>query len=570
MPRSLDALTPAQRAAVTHQGAPLLVLGGPGTGKTRVLVERVAWLVAGGVPPEEVLLLAGSPAPAAALRTQVEDAIDAPFGELAVHTVPDLAARLLREEPAAVGLDPFFVPVTAADRLALLLDRVDQLTLRRHDFLGNRAALLASVIERIDRCKLELVTAADYARWAEQLDGETAEREREFAQLFADHDRLLAEQGTLDVGDLVLRAIDLLNDPSAGGRCRARFRHVLVDEYEDLDLAHLTLVDLLADHGDLTVAGDGDAAIKRFRGAATKNLREFTAARPQAKVIALDRSFRSRERILRAARAVTAPVSDRLNLPVAGPPGGDVAFWRCANERAQAQGVAAEIERLLREGVPPDRIAVLVRSVRNEGHAVSVALEERAVPFRVVGAAAFFQRAEVRDVLAWLRLLVDPGDANAFVRALARPPVELRAADLARCIQIARRRKLDMVSALVAATESPQLPPEARERILAFLKLHRQFAGALDTTRPDLFVHRLVERLGLRRQQLFAANADVVERLTNLARLGELAAHYVRRAPQATPREFARSIAAVAEAGLREDEPDRARGPRGVAVMTMR
>jgi DNA helicase-2/ATP-dependent DNA helicase PcrA len=568
--RDLDALTPAQRAAVTHGGGPLLVLGGPGTGKTRVLVERVAWLAEQGCDPEEILLVGGSPAPTADLRAQVEDALEQPFGELAVHTVRDLAARLLRSEPAAVGLDPFFVPVTAADRLALLLERVDQLTLRRHDFLGNRAALLASVIERIDRCKLELVTAEDYARWAAGLEGESAEREREFAQLFADHDRLLAEQGTLDVGDLVLRAIDLLQDPVAGERCRGRFRHVLVDEYEDLDLAHLRLIDLVGRHGELTVAGDDDAAVQRFRGAATANLRAFTAARTNARVIALDRSFRSRERILAAARAVTAPVADRLNLEVEGAPGGDVAFWRCANERAQAQSVAAEVERLVREGVRPDRIAVLVRSVRNEGQAVSTALEERAVPFRVVGAAAFFQRAEVRDVIAWLRLLVDPGDANAFVRALARPPVELRAADLARCIQIARRRKLDMVAALVAATESPQLPPEARERILAFLKVHRQFAGALDTTRPDLFVHRLVERLGLRRQQLFAANADVVERLTNLARLGELAGHFVRRAPQATPREFARSIAAVAEAGLREDEPERARGPRAVAVMTMR
>jgi DNA helicase II / ATP-dependent DNA helicase PcrA len=572
VPRDLDALTSAQRAAVTHEdpGTPLLVLGGPGTGKTRVLVERFAWLVAGGVAPEEILLVGGAGGTVAKLRTQVEDAFDGSFGELAVHTVPDLAARLLREEPAAVGLDPFFVPVTAADRLALLLDRVDQLTLRRHDFRGNRSALLASVIERIDRCKLELVSAADYARWSEGLQGETAEREREFAQLFADHDRLLAEQGTLDVGDLVLRAIDLLRDPGAGARCRARFTHVLVDEYEDLDLAHLTLIDLLAEHGSVTVAGDDDAAIKRFRGAATTNLRRFTAKRSQALVIALERSFRSRERILTAAQAVTTPVPDRLGLAVEAAPGGDVAFWRCANERAQAQGVAAEVEKLVREGVRADRIAVLVRSVQNEGQAVTVALEERAVPFRVVGAAAFFQRAEVRDVLAWLRLLVDPSDANAFVRALARPPVELRAADLARCIQIARRRKLDMVGALVAATESPQLPPEARERILAFLKLHRKFVGALDTTRPDLFVHRLVERLGLRRQQLFAANADVVERLTNLARLGELAAHYVRRAPQATPREFARSIAAVAEAGLREEEPDRARGPRGVAVMTLR
>ena len=126
-------------------------------------------------------------------------------------------------------------------------------------------------------------------------------------------------------------------------------------------------------------------------------------------------------------------------------------------------------------------------------------------------------------MLAWLRLLVDPSDAGAVVRALARPPVELRSIDLARCMQISRRRKLDMVTALVAATESPQLPPEARERILGFLKLHRSAAAALDTTRPDVFVHRLIDRLGLRRRQLFAAQADVVERLVALARLGELA-----------------------------------------------
>ena len=197
---------------------------------------------------------------------------------------------------------------------------------------------------------------------------------------------------------------------------------------------------------------------------------------------------------------------------------------------------------------------MLVRSVRAEGQAVAVAFEERAVPYHLSGAAAFFQRAEVRDLLAWLRLLVDPGDAGAVVRALARPPVELRAIDLARVTQIARRRKLDMVAALSAALESPQIPPEARERIVIFLKLYRSAAGALDSSRPDLYVHRLVERLGLRRQLLFAATTEVVERLRNLARFAELAAAYVRRAPQATAREFARSIAAVADAGLREEE----------------
>ena len=187
------------------------------------------------------------------------------------------------------------------------------------------------------------------------------------------------------------------------------------------------------------------------------------------------------------------------------------------------------------------------------------------MPHRLVGEAAFFQRAEIRDLLAWLRLLADPSDAAAVVRALARPPIELRSVDIARCTQIARRRKLDMVAALAAATESPQVPPEARERIRVFLKLYRSAAAAIDTTRPDLYVHRLIERLGLRRQQLFAAQADVVERLRALARFGELAAAYVRRAPQATPREFARSIAAVADFGLREQEEPEPGGAAGGA-----
>ena len=155
--------------------------------------------------------------------------------------------------------------------------------------------------------------------------------------------------------------------------------------------------------------------------------------------------------------------------------GGEVAFWRCANERAQAQSVAADIERLIaREGVSPrGRSRCSCPRSPREGQAVAVALEERAVPHRLVGEAAFFQRAEIRDVLAWLRLLADPSDAAAVVRALARPPIELRSVDIARCTQIARRRKLDMVAALAAATESPQVPPEARERIRVFLKLYR-------------------------------------------------------------------------------------------------
>jgi superfamily I DNA/RNA helicase/RecB family exonuclease len=565
----VPALSPAQREAVEHPGGPLLILGGAGTGKTTVLAERFVHL-AETAPPESLLVLCHSAPAADALRERLEDRLAAAYEELAVTTFHGFCARLLHDEALEAGLDPFATPVGVSDRLAMLLERIDELPLRHHDLRGNPSATLGAIVQRIDRLKDELVAAADYEQWAAQLPEDRA-REREFAALYAAHERMLAEAGALDVGDLVLHAFRILRTkPRVRERLAGRHRHVLVDELQDASFAQGLLLRLLvAGHRNITAAADDDQSIHRFRGAATKNVNDFRAEWPNATVVRLTESMRAGERILRAAHAVVAPVEGRIDKELTGKPGGEVAFWRCASERAQAQAVAAEVERLVsREDVAPEDVCVLVRSVRGEGQAVAVAFEERAVPYRLTGAAAFFQRAEVRDLLAWLRLLIDPGDAGAVVRALARPPVELRAIDLARVTQIARRRKLDMVAALTAALESPQIPPEARDRITNFLRLQRAAAAAIDSTRPDLYVHRLVERLGLRRQLLFAASTEVVERLQNLARFAELAAGYAHRAPQATARDFARSIAAVAEAGLREEEAAGDR-PHGVHVMTM-
>ena len=524
-----------------------MVVGGPGAGKTEVLVRRLAWLVAGGSPAGEILVLTHGERLAGALRSRAEAALREPHEEAAVHSVHGFCARLLADEAGAAGLDPFAVATSAADRLAMLQERVDELDLRHHDFRGRPAALLGSFVRRIDACKEELIDAGGFAAWAQ----EAGDREREFAQIFLAHDRMLAERGALDAGDLLLHAARLLGERAAGGRAARRWPAVLVDDWQELSFAERAVIRRLAAAGaQLTAAGAEDVDW------------------PQASVIRLGASWRCPPAVEAAGRAVRGGGFGAGD-PVAAA-GGAVRFWRAANERTQAQSVAAELERLIgREQVAPERLAVLVRSVAEEGQAVAVALAERAVPYRVIGADAFFQRVEIRDVLAWLRLLIDPRDAGAVVRALARPPVELNSIDVARCVQISRRRKLDMVAALVAATESPQLPPEARERIAGFLRLYRSAAAALDTTRPDLFVHRLIDRIGLRRQHLFTARADVVERLVNLAKLGELAAAYARRSPQSTPREFARYIAAVADAGLGEEEAVAAAAPRAVAVLAL-
>ncbi|MBV9047097.1 MAG: ATP-dependent helicase [Solirubrobacterales bacterium] len=535
----LEGLLSAEREAVTHRGGAMLVLGPAGSGKSRVAEARFRWLVETGREPERIVVVMPSTARAGALRTRLEAALERGYEQLFVLTPVELASVILNR----TGGDPQ-PAVGAGDRLAMLLERIDELSLRSHDVGGNMNALLGGFVRRIDRLKGELIAAEDYAAWAAGLeDSGDAAREREFAEIYRTHERMLADAGARDANDLVRDALRVARERAEP---LPRLAHLLIDDAQELDFGAASLTRAVGG-SEITVAGDPDQALRRFRGAGAARIESFNS--PGTRIVTLERSVRCPERIARAASALRGEQFEGSGAA------GEVAFWRCANDRAQAQSVAAEIERLIaRAGTEPGNVAVLVPAIEREGQAVSVALEERAVAHRLVGEAAFFQRAEIRDVLAWLRLLADPSDAAAVVRALARPPIELRSVDIARCTQIARRRKLDMVAALAAATESPQVPPEARERIRVFLKLYRSGMAAIDTTRPDLYVHRLIERLGLRRQQLFAAQSEVVEKLRALARFGELAAAYVWRAPQATPREFARSIAAVADFGLREQE----------------
>ena len=580
MPSSLDGLNRAQREVVTHPGGPLLIVAGAGTGKTRTITRRFAWLVEQGLAPDRVLALTFSSGAAAEMRERLEALIDRPYEDLHVATFHSFCSRLLSEEALEAGLDPFFSTVTPADRLALLLDRLDELRLRHHDIHGNPAPLLASFVARIDRLRDEMISAEDYLAYAERRAAESgdsdaarasAARELEFGRLYIDHDRLLAERGALDFGALIVRAFRLLHEhPHVRERVADRFRHVLVDEYQDTNFAQGMVLRLLVEeHRNVAVVGDDDQGIYRFRGASEKNLRDFEREFPDAKVVRLERNYRSGRRILDVARAVVEPTPDRIEKNLQGRPGGEVRFWRCSSERAQAQAVAAEVERLITAGAPPSEIAVLVRSVKGEAPVLASALEERAVPFRLTGSAAYFQRAEVRDVLAWLRLLADPNDSGAVVRALSRPPIELRSVDVARLTQLARRRKLDMPSAVECALEGPGLSPEGRERAAAFLRLYRSACSAFDDRRPDAFVLRLIERIGLRRQQVFATQADTVERLRNIAKLSELATAYVRREPNATPRDFTRYLAAVAESGLSEEEAPAPVAVPAVRVMTM-
>ncbi|MEK6277735.1 MAG: ATP-dependent helicase, partial [Actinomycetota bacterium] len=571
------AMTDAQQRAIAHGEGPLLVLGAAATGKSEVLARRLASLAAEGIGPERVLVLTTSRAAARRLRERAEALLDRPYEELWIGTWESIGERLLRDHAAEAGLDPFFETVGLAERLAMLLDRTDELPLRHHEIRGNPAGLLARLLRRIDALKADAVSAETLDAWArERQQGardeaalEAARREREFAELYARHDQILGAAGSLDAGDVTLVLRRLLAERADVRReVASRFRHLMVDELEDVALARWAVLgELAADTANLLCALDDDSSV---RGTGSRSAALFRDLHPEADVVVLDRVFRGGQDLVDAARAVVAAIGDRLEKPGRAEESEvPVRFWRCGNERAQAQAVAREVEHLVAGGVGPEEVCVIVDEPSRHGGAVAAAMEERSVPFRLAGPAALFRRPEVRDAIAWLRLLADPDDSAAATRALTRPPVELRSVDLARLTTISRRRKLDMASAAEAALESPQIPPDARERLAGFLRLYRAASAALEERRADVFVRRLVERIGLRRQRLFAAQPEAAERLLSLSRLAELASAWTRREPQGSTRDFVRYLSAVADAGVQIGSEDEDPAPGAVSVIAL-
>src|SRR5215207_7329600 len=564
-------LSEQQERVIAHDAGALLVLGAAGTGRTEALARRLGRLVTEG---ERALVLSSSAAAANRIRARAEETIDAAFEELVVHTHPAAAARLLREHATEAGIDPFFESLNPAERLAMLLERLDELPLRRHEIRGNPAGLLAGIVDRIDALKSAGVTAERFARWADEQAGasrserDSAAREREFAEIYELHDSMLRSAGAMDDIDGVIELTRLLGErPALAETIAGRFPHLLVDEAEDACSAERSLIEALARGAQTAVISCDDEQARARCDAASAWARR--ALSPEE--ISLEPAWRYGGDLLDAAHAVVAPAERGAEVPRrAAGPSTRVSFWVGTNERAEAQAVARDIETALADGeVKLEEICVAVPPGGGRSRAIAAALEERRVPYRLTGPGAFFQRPEVRDVIAWLRLLADPTDAAAAVRALTRPPVELRSVDLARCTTIARRRKLDMVSALEASLESPQIPPEARDRIREFLQLHRAAARAMGEMRADVFVRRLIERIGFRRHRLFAAHPEAAERLRNLSRLGELAADWVRREPTGSNRDFVRYLVAVSEAGVAPVDEQSAPMADAVRVMPL-
>jgi DNA helicase II / ATP-dependent DNA helicase PcrA len=414
----LDDLNERQREAVLRTEGPLVVLAGAGTGKTRVITYRVAHLIDKGVPPGAILAVTFTNKAANVMKERVEDLLRSAGGDASdiwVSTFHSFCARLLRREATHLGLPRDFAIYDDDDQTSAVKRALDQLNLPQKDYPPR------SVRAQISHAKNHGISPE--AMEAQASEHHNFDR-RDVARIFRAYEAILDKASALDFDDLLLRAVDLFRDHAdVCARWSGRFHYLMVDEFQDTNRSQEELIRLLAgENQNVCVVGDEDQSIYGWRGARAGNLKRFTQDFPKTKIIRLEENYRSTQTILDAAAAVVGNNSDRLgkSLRATLHSGDRLRFFEAVDSSGEAEFVCAALSSMVR-GVSDARVAVLYRTGA-QSRSFEEALRRRGIRHRVVGGFSFYQRAEVRNALAYVRLLLHPEDDVAVLRVLNVPP----------------------------------------------------------------------------------------------------------------------------------------------------
>ncbi|HVB54222.1 MAG TPA: UvrD-helicase domain-containing protein [Candidatus Acidoferrales bacterium] len=410
----LRGLNPAQRKAVVAPDQPVLVLAGAGSGKTRVLTHRIAYLLAQRrASADRVIAVTFTNKAAREMRTRITSLLGAEPHGMWLGTFHACSARILRDRGELIGIPRNFVIYDEVDRSALIKEAI------RQAGLDEKRLSPATAGGEISRAKNDLKDARSFA------EGAVGYVESQVALVYPRYQALLEAAGALDFDDLLFRVVELLQQSEeVRARYRRRFDHVLVDEYQDTNRAqYLLLRDLVEEHRHITVVGDPDQSVYSWRGADIRNILEFQHDYPDALVIPLEQNYRSTKAILAAAQSVIRENSGRVEkgLWTEGPDGMAVVVAQLYDEREEATAVAREARRLVDEGECHFGDMAILYRTNAQSRALEETLLRAGLPYRLVGGVRFYQRREVKDVLAYLRLLILPKDRLAFERVVNVP-----------------------------------------------------------------------------------------------------------------------------------------------------
>ena len=525
----LEGLNPQQAEAVTHAGGPLLVVAGAGSGKTRVLTRRIAYLMSRrNVAPYQILAITFTNKAAGEMKERVADLVGPIAKSMWVSTFHSACVRILRQEAARLGYSNSFSIYDSADSQRLITIVAKELNLDPKRYPARQFQSM------ISNAKNELLGPQDY------LNATTNQFEQVVADVYAVYQQRLMRANAMDFDDLILKTVEVLQRfPEAKARFRSRFRHVLVDEYQDTNHAQYILVKELVGSelegqqpAELCVVGDADQSIYGFRGATIRNILQFELDYPNARTVLLELNYRSTQNILNAANAVITKNESRKekNLWSDAGSGAPLTGYVAESEHDEANFIADEIRSLQREGVStPGDTAIFYRT-----NAQSRVFEEvfmrSALPYKVVGGLRFYERREVKDLLAYLRVLANLEDEISLRRIINVPKRGIGDTSLDYVDLFAQQNNISFWQGLLRVNENSSVPARAAQAINDFTAMISALSVLVEAkTRPSVVVEAALEQSGLLKELADSTDPQDEVRVENLKELVAVSMEYEER-----------------------------------------
>jgi DNA helicase-2/ATP-dependent DNA helicase PcrA len=558
----LNDLNPPQREAVTHGDGPLLILAGAGSGKTRVITYRIAHLIRErGMHPGSILAVTFTNKAANEMRERVERLLRIPLTGLWISTFHSSCVRVLRQHIDRLGYKRQFVIYDETDRHALIKTCMQDLRIDDQQYQPR------AVIARISALKNNLQDPEHYERTAAGYGFDDA-----VARTYRLYDDRLRQANSVDFDDLLMLSVRLFEQhPDVLGRYQGLFRHILIDEYQDTNHAQYRLVRLLTGkHHNLCVVGDDDQSIYRFRGADITNILNFEKDYPDTVIIKLEQNYRSTENILGAASAVVSRNIGRKGktLWTERQGGEKVLCYTAVDEKDEARFICRSIQACSDEGRALSEIAVLYRT-NAQSRAIEDALRQRSIPYRIFGGLRFYDRREIKDVIAYLRVLHNPADAVSLRRIINVPARGIGDTTLEKLERTAQRSG----TTLYAAAQDPK----ASDVSTAAARKLREFTGMMEGLRSELgtvtltdLARRVIEESGYRRALDEERTIEARMRIENLNELLTATEDFQEQAPDATLAAFLDQVALITDMEQQTSDDGRGRSrAESVTLMTL-
>lgn len=541
-----EVLNDVQSAAVKETDGPVLIFAGAGSGKTRVLTHRMAYLLGElRTAPERILAVTFTNKAAGEMKSRLYGMVGPVARDVWVGTFHAMCVRILRRDGSRIGIGSRFAVIDESDQRQLIKEILEDL-----DY-DDRQLSAGACLAEIDKAKNALLWPEQYVQTQTTFIGER------IANVYVEYQRRLNESNSLDFDDLIVRTIDLLErDAATREKYQHRFEYILVDEYQDVNAAQYRLIAVLAGyHGNITVVGDDDQSIYSWRGSDYRMILRFEEDFPGATTFKLEENYRSTSRILEAANALVANNRARASkkLFTTRAEGEAITLYPAQTERDEARYVVEKIKALVRDGAAYRDFVVLYRT-NAQSRVFEEALLAEGIPYRVVGGVGFYARTEIKDVIAYLRYIVNPSDALAFKRIVNVPRRGIGQQTLAALVQSANAARISVGEAIFNSDLLRAAVPKKLKELERFAELIGDLRKQAETTRVADLLVAVMEQSGYVRELQTEDTHDARARLENLSELIGVAREYEAADEEPSLAGFLANIALVSDLDALEED----------------